>query len=296
MELELHQLDRRYEGLRVCSPDRDRRVLSSLSRIGQQIPIAVVGDGQREARYILIDGFARVRALERLRQDVVQATCWDLPESEALLADRLTRGHEHDSAIEQGWLLCELRDRFSLSLDELAQRFDRSPSWVSRRVGLVTELPDAIQEQVRRGRIKPHAAMKSLLPLARAKRDGAIALAEAIGGLKLTTRQTQALCAAFARGSQKSRQLLLERPEVFLRAQQKDTLPSKLPDDAFGLLCKDLRALAALADKAHARLLEGAARGLIKPDLEELDRHVTRTRTAVERLLNRTEKETSDAG
>ena len=66
-------------------------------------------------------------------------------------------------ALEEGWLLAELRDRFGMTLEELGKRFDRSGSWVSRRLGLVMELPREIQEQVRRGEIAPYAAMRHLV-------------------------------------------------------------------------------------------------------------------------------------
>ncbi len=151
-----------------------------------------------------------MRALARLQQDTVRATCWDLPEQEALLLERLMRSSEGDSAPEQGWLLRELRTRFELSIDELAQRFDRSASWVSGRLGLVNDLPEAIQEQVRRGRLVPHAAMKYLLPLARSNRAGAIELAAAIAPMMPSSRQTEALCVAFARGTRPARRHVLE--------------------------------------------------------------------------------------
>jgi hypothetical protein len=41
----------------------------------------------------------------------------------------------------------------------------RSVSWVSRRLALVRELPESIQEHVRRGEIVAHAAEKYLVPL-----------------------------------------------------------------------------------------------------------------------------------
>ena len=44
MELEFHQLDRRYETLRRRSPERERRLLASLAEHGQQAPIIVVVD------------------------------------------------------------------------------------------------------------------------------------------------------------------------------------------------------------------------------------------------------------
>src|ERR1022692_2048542 len=42
MQLEFHQLDRRWEHLRVRSPQRQRQLLASLAESGQQTPIVVV--------------------------------------------------------------------------------------------------------------------------------------------------------------------------------------------------------------------------------------------------------------
>jgi hypothetical protein len=60
-----------------------------------------------------------------------------------------------------------MEQRFSYSLEELARRFDRSVSWVSRRLALVELLPEAIQQQVRQGQIAAQVAMKYLVPVAR---------------------------------------------------------------------------------------------------------------------------------
>lgn len=42
MDLEFHQLDRRYEDLRLRRPERERSLLASLAEQGQQVPIVVV--------------------------------------------------------------------------------------------------------------------------------------------------------------------------------------------------------------------------------------------------------------
>jgi hypothetical protein len=47
MQVELGQLDRRYEGLRSRSAARERKLLASLSEIGQQVPIIVMRDEAR---------------------------------------------------------------------------------------------------------------------------------------------------------------------------------------------------------------------------------------------------------
>ena len=164
MQLEFHQLDRRWEHLRVREPHRQRRLLASLAEGGQQTPIVVVvSQGSRE-RYLVIDGYKRVAALEQLGRDTVEATLWPMSEAEALLLSRSLRSGPQESALEEGWLLAEMEQRFGYSLDELARRFDRSTSWVSRRLALVEALPEAIQRQVREGQIPAQVAMKFWCP------------------------------------------------------------------------------------------------------------------------------------
>jgi ParB family transcriptional regulator, chromosome partitioning protein len=293
MDLELHQLDRRYEALRTRSQERDSRVLASLARDGQQLPVVVIA-GADAGRYVLVDGYKRIRGLHHLGQDLVRATCWDLPEEEALLLGRLMRSAEGESVLEQAWLVRELQQRFGLSLEDLARRFGRSPSWVSRRLGLVATLPDAIQQLVRVGKLAPHAAMKHLLPLARANRKGAVALAQAVAPLRPSTRQTALLCAAFARGNDESRAQLLAHPELVLRATA--TEDSRKPDDPAQQLAREVGAVGGIARKALARVEGGVVRQLLPPERARLQRTAVGARRDVEALVGAIAKETSHAG
>ena len=111
MQLEFHQLDRRWEHLRVREPHRQRRLLASLADSGQQTPIVVVAAGPPD-RYLVIDGHKRMAALEQLGRDTVEATVWAMSEAEALLLSRSLRFSPQESALEQGWLLAEMEQRF----------------------------------------------------------------------------------------------------------------------------------------------------------------------------------------
>src|ERR1700682_6254434 len=179
MQLEFHQLDRRWEDLRVRHPPRQRRLLASLADSGQQTPIVVVGADGHADRYVVIDGYKRIAALEQLGRDTVEAVVWPMSEAAAVLLDRSLRLSKHETALEVGWLLAELEQRFGYGLDELARQFDRSVSWVSRRLALVELLPQAIQQQVREGKISAHVAMKYLVPVARISLDDSERMAAA---------------------------------------------------------------------------------------------------------------------
>lgn len=252
VELELHQLDLRYAGLRRRDGRREKTLLASLSASGQQTPVVVVR-GEAD-RYVLVDGYKRVRALTRLKVDTVSAVAWELEEAQALMLAQLMRASESDSALEQGWLLQELNERFGLSAAELARRFDKSESWVSRRLALVKELPEAVQELVRNGELAAHAAMKHLVPLARAKPEWCLQLAPVLAGHGLSSRQVGVLCAAFAAGTAESRQLILKDPLLVLRAEAEAKRPKdKLPGER---LLNDVAAVGAISRRAKKLVLE----------------------------------------
>lgn len=295
MDLELHQLELRYQQLRTRDPRRERQLTASLAEVGQLMPIVVVA-GAADGHYVVVDGYKRVRATRRLRQDTVRATRWELDEAEALMLERLMRTSERESPLEQGWLLSELRARFGLKLEELARRFDKSASWVSRRLALVDELPAAVQEQVRTGQLPAYAAMKHLVPLARAKREDCVRLAEALAGQRLSTRELGALCDGFRHGGGKTRELVLTEPLVFLRARAAAQAPEPTPKSVGQQLLDDLGALGGIARRVTRRLREGAVRGLLAEERAEVRRCGLQARTDDEALWRLADKELCDAG
>jgi len=295
MDLEFHQLELRYEPLRKRSPRREARLLASLAEVGQQVPVVVVAGGEG-GRHVLVDGYKRVRALVRLRRDTVRAVSWDLDEAEALLLERLMRSADGHGALEEGWLLAELRDRFGMSVEELGRRFDKSGSWVSRRLALVMDLPREIQEHVRRGEIVAHAAMKHFVPLARAHREEAVRLAAVLGPHRPTSRQVASLYAAYVGGNDQTRAALLADPLLFLRAQETTTHP---PDPAAqgpaAVLLADLGALGGIARRGLRHLREGLARRLASAERDELGRCLAQAKADALHLLTTCEREIGDA-
>ena len=292
MDLEFHQLELRYEGLRKKHPGKERHLLGSLSELGQLIPIVVLSEGER---YVVLDGYKRIRALRQLKQDTVRATCWELDEAEALLLERLMRTADSEGPLEQGWLLCELRDRFELSQSELARRFDRTKSWVSRRLSLVEELPGAVQDRVRSGRIVAHAAMKYLVPLARANAQDCLVLAEAISGHPpMSTRDVGQLYTGWLGGSKKTRQLVLSSPWVYLRAQRQRR--AEPHDQSPGRqLLSDLDALGRVARRAHHRLLKGLSAHLMDEERRQLAACLSQAKADSAALFERLVREGIDA-
>jgi hypothetical protein len=221
----------------------------------------------------------------------VRALQWDLCEADALVFERLMREAPSDGAIEQGWLLVELRDRFGLCAEQLARRFDKSASWVSRRLSLVSDLPQQIQQLVRKGKLGAHSAMKYLVPLARANSEAAIRLSTAIAPLNLSSRQIGQLYGALLGASDKSRELLLSDPCLFLRAQKEMRSKQSKDKKSAELILTDLAAFSAIARRVVGRLRKGITTQLLPGERDEVQRCLRQARADSEQLFDRFSKE-----
>src|SRR5229473_3520844 len=286
MQLEFHQLDRRWEHLRVRHPARQRRLLASLAEAGQQTPIVVVAAEGQADRYVVIDGYKRIAALEQLGRDTVEAVAWPMSEAAAVLLDRSLRLSEQETALEVGWLLAELEQRFGYGLDELARQFDRSVSWVSRRLALVELLPETIQQQVREGKLGAQLAMKYLVPMARINLEDCARMALAFVQQHCNTRQAGQLYAAWREGARVVRERILAEPELFLKTQRQPTARSP----AAAGVERDLETAVAILRRVGRRLAEAL------PEMdgrrqEQAQRQIESAHRELERMAARIGKE-----
>jgi ParB family transcriptional regulator, chromosome partitioning protein len=286
MQLEFHQLDRRWQHLRVREPHRQRRLLASLADGGQQTPIIVVVSQDDSQRYLVIDGYKRIAALEQLGRDTVEAVVWALSEDEALVLSRSLRFSPPESALEQGWLLVEMERRFACTLDELARRFDRSVSWVSRRLALVELLPETIQQQVREGKLGAQLAMKYLVPMARINVEDCARMAAAFIQHHCDTRQAAQLYTAWRDSSRVIRERILAEPELFLK-MQRQTVTGK---PAAMALARELEMALALVHRAGRRLAEALPEMNFQQQ-EQAQRQLESVRREIDRMVERIGKE-----
>lgn len=249
VEVDLHQLELRHRDLRIHDGEQRRRLIGSVAEIGQQVPVVVIRDGDR---LVLIDGYLRVEALRRLHRDTAIATMWAATEIEALVHHRHLATTKR-VALEDAWLLGRLRDH-GLTMDQLAHRLCRSKSWVSRRLALLDVLAAPAQDRVRAGTVPAQAAMKYLVPLARANRRQCEQLIAGLGDTPVSVRELGALYTAWKRADRAGKQRIVAEPLLFLRASSSMT---EEPEDDFASLHKDLTTLAAVALRAGHRVRDG---------------------------------------
>lgn len=292
LEVELAHLNRKYATLRVLADSRLGPLVASLAEVGQQSPaLVVVGEDPRSP--ILIDGYRRAAALERLGRDTLSALALSLTEADALLLRHRLAADEHRSALEDGWLLRELCDQHGVSQRELSVRLARSPSWVSRRLALVRDLPEALQELVRSGQLPAQAAMKYLVPLSRDNAAAAGRLAVGLNERTWTVREVGAIYTGWRHGDAKQRDAIEAQPALYCSALEEARRPdgraSDTAEEVYDGLARVSRQCWRLREVLDERHRSGAPwpdQGRLGLGFNDAERRFDALREAVSREMN----------
>jgi ParB family transcriptional regulator, chromosome partitioning protein len=232
--IECRALELRYAHLRIRDAGAEARLAASMAEAGQTSPVIVVHDA--DERPVLLDGYRRVRALGQLGTDTVNVIVLGLSEADGLVYCHRQETSRRRSVVEEGWLVRELSGQ-GPPLRAIGVALGRTASWVSRRMALVSALPEGAEEAVRSGRVPPHAAMKSLVPLARDNKIQCEHLVRALGAERVTTRQMAQLYAAWRAGDGEVRERIASAPRLFLRAVEAS---APEPGDEIGWLVQKL--------------------------------------------------------
>jgi ParB family chromosome partitioning protein len=286
--LECQALVLRYVDLRVRDAGAEARLATSMAEAGQTSPVIVVHDA--DGRAVLLDGYRRVRALGQLGNDTVVAIVLGLSEADGLVYCHRQETSRRRSMVEEGWLVRAL-NRQGPTLRAIGVALGRTASWVSRRMALVSALPESAEEAVRSGRVPPHAAMKSLVPLARANKVQCEHLVRALGNERVTTRQMAQLYAAWRGGDGEVRERIVSAPRLFLRAVEAS---APEPGDEIGWLVQKLGVAGAALARTGESLEQAASADASVVKSARVRRAIRTMKAAWEALHDRMEE--YDAG
>lgn len=206
-EIELSQLDLRYQGHRLLQPRLEARLLSAIAQRGIEQPLQGV---RRGAMAILLDGFKRYRCARKLRLQSVPFASWGSDEVGGIT--QLLRGSPHQGLhlLEQARFVDELKSQHGMSIGEIAEQLSRSKAWVSLRLGLIAQLSPRAQEALFAGAFPVYSYLYSLRRFRRVNSQADIdQFIGALRGKKLSVRQIEGLAHGFFRGPQSFRQEIL---------------------------------------------------------------------------------------
>ena len=290
LDLDLHRLELRFASSRLVEPRAVARIAHSIERCGQVVPCTVVAasDGTGGERLILIDGYRRVAALRRLGRDTASVEQWACDLTDALLGLLARTQNRPFASIEEALLIRELMQGLGLSQHDLARRCGRDVSWVSRRLQLLSGLPDAALTAVRAGTLSSWAASRIVVPLARANAEHADQLLTALADAPLSTRELRCWFEHYQKAFRSARDHMVSRPRLFidaLRETGEQRVGERLRDGPEGECTADLRSVEA----ALARLRKRVA--ALRPLPLTLIAAVPRLRATVEALISEIQRD-----
>jgi predicted transcriptional regulator len=207
-EIELAELDVRYESYRMRSPALEKRLLASIAQRG--IEQALEGTVSSEGK-ILLNGFKRRRCALRLGLHHVPYVSLGEEAAGAILNLLRVSNQSALSLLEQARFIDELRRLEKMSVGDIAEQLSRSKSWVSMRLGLLEEMSPRVQEEIFAGRFPLYPYMYTLRPFMRLNRTGKQELEEfvlAISGQNLSVREIEQLAHGYFRGPQSMREMI----------------------------------------------------------------------------------------
>jgi ParB-like chromosome segregation protein Spo0J len=187
--LALAEVDRRFASLRLTTPGALRRLRASIEREGIRHPV-LVSSAVEAQRWVLLDGFKRVRIAEELAFASVwaHAVAFDATQSKAAIL-HANQAQQGLSDVEEAWIVRALCREHGLRQAAVGQLLGRDKSWVCRRLKLAESLDITLQEDLRLGLLSATAARE----LARLPRGNQLRAAQAVRDHELTSRQTARL-------------------------------------------------------------------------------------------------------
>lgn len=188
-QLALADIDRRFASLRLAAPEELRRLRASVQREGIREAV-LVSLGVQVDRWVLLDGFKRVRVAQELglTQVWVQAVQLDAAQAKAAIL-QCNQARPGLCEIEEAWIVHSLCREQGLRQAQVGQLLGRDKSWVCRRLKLAEALDATLQDDLRLGLLSATAARE----LAQLPRGNQLRAAQAVRDHQLTSRQSACL-------------------------------------------------------------------------------------------------------
>jgi ParB family chromosome partitioning protein len=183
----------------------------SIEREGQLKPIIVRPHPKKQNCYQVVDGEHRIRAFRKLGRSLIRAEIRSLNDEEAcLLAMRVNEMHgKRLEELEEGLHVKRMMDEFGYTQTMIAERFKKSQSWVSYRLGLVKRLaPETREAFITRVIDATHAREIAQLPM---EDQGAVVAKVVREGL--SSRKTAALVHAIKDHPEEKEEILAKPVE-----------------------------------------------------------------------------------
>ena len=209
-DVELSTLDLRYEGYRMKNAGLEERLLGSIAQRGIEEPLEGV---DVQGASILLNGFKRYRCARKLQLRTLPYASLGQDEVAGILNLLRTSNNRALSILEQAAFIDELHATRHLNVAQIAQELCRSKSWVSMRLGLISEMSAAIRTQLFSGAFPVYPYMYTLRQFMRMNSvsgEQVEQFVSAVSGKQLSVREIEQLAHGYFKGPDSFRQEILK--------------------------------------------------------------------------------------
>lgn len=207
LEIEINELDLRYEKKRMRSLPKERQLMTSIMEVG--ITEALWGVVMLSGEKILLDGFKRVRCARKIGLHVVPFESLGSDEPTGIIAMLRAANRSAISLLEQAVFVEELGKTHGLNVSEIALRLQKSKSWVRVRMQALTEMSEATRLAILEGSFPLYSYLYTLHPYRRlpgvASKSDVDEFVKIVSGKGLSAREIERLANAYFRGGDEMR-------------------------------------------------------------------------------------------
>jgi len=213
-EIRIEKFDLSLAGMRIIVPDYVARVQDSLWLHGQLQPVVA---REHDGSYQVIDGFKRVYSAIELMIKTLQCYILDVDEKQAKILLLSCHGANDKMEVwEEAMILKDLLESHDMSQRQLSKLTGHSPSWVSRRLSLISKIDEEVSSLIRMGSITSRHARA----LIRLPRGNQIDIAQIMIRLGLSTRMSERLIDTYLEAEDTDQQQdILADPKLVLWGQ-----------------------------------------------------------------------------
>ncbi len=224
---EITQIDRRYEEFRLENKVDERIILNSMLECGIRDALLCVIDSKENI--ILLDGFKRLRCAIRLKIHIVPTLLLGSDEVDGILQFIRLSNARSLNILEQSALVDQLNGPHGMRIKQIAHHLERSPAWVSVRLGMIQEMTTIVRKAVFSGQFPVRAYMYNLRKFTRVKKvpkKEIDTFVQAVSGNSLSTRDIETLAYGYFHGGDYLKEQIIQGNLGFTikHLRQKDLL------------------------------------------------------------------------
>jgi len=287
-EIRIEEFDLSLSSMRLMNYDRALGIERSMKIHGQLQPVIA---RLHEGGIQLIDGFKRLYAAETLLMDSLECRLFEVDECQAkVMLLSYNRTNQSMEVWEEAMILKSLLEGGELDQRRLAKVVGHSPSWVSRRLSLISKVDEEVSADIKMGVLSSRHA-RALMRLPRGNQSE---VARVIKQYGLSSRLSNRLVDIYlSEESEEDQRRLLENPDELLWYQIEvldgpSEMLSKYGKELLSVVTqiwKSLKEILFLLDDRRIGELEACEQEIIYPLIKELNDMARKLTDATGQLL-----------